>query len=273
MRNNLENNSAMLKSDALKRSSDSLSGNHESLSYERQNARAKQKKQKLIHEKITIQEHQKVDRDLMSKLSLLDVEMNNNEKSEDNKNKSSVEKDISKADQIKNYKELLSLQGKSQAEILKILISKFENDESVSVWVANWKSYLKLHKFAESKPLPERIAINRIISNAGFSNESAFAISLKEISNSSEISTQTKLEISREFDGTSVTSVNEMDTGLNQIKSQKKQIEKEIGVKSREKSSLQNDIDNLEDELENLSPDDPKRQELEKKLEQKKRIS
>lgn len=273
MRNNLENNSVMLKpSDEPKRLSDSLSGNQYSSTLEQLKHRAKeQEKKKEIYIKIENQERNKADTDLENALSSLGVIASKDEIEKNLEKDIDIEGELSIEEEIKSYAESIR-DGKSQTEVLKMLISEFENENGVETLVNNFRNFLKLHQFAENKPSAEQQAIQRIISNADFSNENAFAKSLNEISNSSDISTQTKLEISRKFDGTKVSSVNQMDAGLKHIKLQKKQIEKQIGMKSREKNSLENDIDNLEDELKNLSQDATKRQELEKKLKQKKGV-
>lgn len=266
MRNSLENNSALLKPVDSQESADSST-------LEQLNNQVKERiKQKDTHKKIENLERNKADSDLENALLSLGVIASKDEIKRNNESVTGVSEELSSEDRIKAAKNQFDKQGKSQTEILQLLISKFKNEEAVSVWVVNWENYLKLHQFAASKPPAERQAIQRIISSADFSNENAFATSLNKISNSSEISAQVKLEISQNFDEKNVSSVNEMDAGLKQIKSQKKLIEKEIGVKSREKKSLENDIDNLEDELKNLSQDAPKRQELEKKLKQKKGV-
>ena len=271
------------------------------------NERAKLLKEKnKSREKLESEEHKKADEDLENELSSLEIlnERNLNkfliETFPNNKrasviandyliaqnrigrkitvkelklylNENLIEKnELSTADQIKNYKEELTKQGKPQTEILSLLISKFENNEAVSTWVKNWRNFQKLHNFAENKPPAERQAIQNIVAKADFTNETAFENSLAEIAQSTEISNETKFEISREFGGANIKSVGGMDYQLKEIKSHTKAIEKEIDVKSSEKKSLDSEIENLEDELDSLSLDDPKRQELEEKIEQKK---
>lgn len=179
-------------------------------------------------------------------------------------------KEISAEDKIKNYTE--TIKNKPQTEILSLLISKFENEETVSTWVENWRNFLKLHNFAENKPPQERQAIQNIIGKADFTSENAFSTSFAEISQSAEISNETKLEISREFNGANVFSVDDLNTGLKQQKTRKAEIEKAINTKSREKNSLDLEIENLENKLEKLPLDSPKKQELETKIEQKKQV-
>jgi hypothetical protein len=265
--------SAMRKSADSKESADSLGENQDSPSLKHFNYSTKQREVlRKSREKIDKKDHQKADLDLKKELSFLGISVNNK------KNEKIINKDlirnneISTADQIKNHKEDLTKQGKSQTEILSLLISKFENNESVSKWVKNWRNFQKLHQFAESKPPAERKAIQNIISKADFTSESAFSTSLAEISQSAEISNETKFEISREFGGANIKSVGGMDYQLKEIKSHTKAIEKEIGVKSSEKNDLDSEIEDLENELNSLPLDDPKRQELEEKLEQKKEV-
>ena len=308
MRNNLENNSAMLKSvEPLSGSTDSLKGNQNFQSLEQLNYRRKEQKiQNELHGKIDEKEHEKADIDLENEISNLKVIKTDNLKMfidvnyfgngkifdfankylnrqndlgrnlTENELKKYLDKEfesetnVSTADQIKNYKEELTKQGKPQTEILSLLISKFENNEAVSTWVKNWRNFQKLHNFAENKPPAERQAIQNIVAKADFTNETAFENPLAEIAQSTEISNETKFEISREFGGANIKSVGGMDYQLKEIKSHTKAIEKEIDVKSSEKKSLDSEIENLEDELDSLSLDDPKRQELEEKIEQKK---
>jgi len=288
MRDNLENNSVVQNSGDFNRSPESVNG--EKLHLEQYNYRVQQQK---LHKKIEDKERLKADLDLdkfinthypgndealdlakehfiMQEVSGIHIGEKELKKYIDEK---LIEnKELSNEDRIKNYKEELTKQGKSQTEILSLLISKFENVETVSVWVENWRNFQKLHNFAESKPPVERQVIQNIISKADFTSESAFSTSLAEISQSAEISTETKLEISREFGGSHIDSVDGMDYQLQQVKEHTKAIEKKISIKSHEKSFLNLEIENLEDEIENLPLDDPKRQELEAKIEQKKEI-
>ncbi len=127
-----------------------------------------------------------------------------------------------------------------------------------------------MHQFAETKPPAERKAIQNIISKADFTSENAFENSLIEISKSADISAQTKLEISREFDGANVFSVDDMDSTLKEVKSHKQKIQNAIDLKSSEKDSLKTEIVNLESKIEELPVEDPKRKEITKELEQKK---
>ncbi len=171
-------------------------------------------------------EYENADVDLENDISLLEISNENKLGLSVSQQKLNVQisqkldntEDISIAEEIKNYKEELLEQGKSQIEILTLLISKFENEESVSVWLDNWKNYQKLHNFAGSKPPAERRAIQNIIVNADFTSETAFSTSLAEISQSAEISTETKLEISREFGGSHIDSVDGMGFQLKQVK-------------------------------------------------------
>jgi len=268
-----EKNLAMRNSDELLSSSDSLIENQDSPSLEQINYKKKQQKlQSKSREKIDIQEHQKAELDLKNELSMFGISLNKKEINSTKNNKIDKNNELSVTEKIKNFKEELTQQGKSQSEILQILISKFENEEAVSTWVENWRSFQKLSVFAESKPPAERRAIENIISKADFTSENAFATSLSQISQSTEISNATKLEISREFNGAKVFSVDDLDNGLKQQQTRKTEIESAINNKSREKTALNSDIENLETKLEKLPLDDPKRQELETKIEQKKGV-
>jgi hypothetical protein len=290
-------------------SSDYLRENQDSLSLEQLNYRVKLREVQIkSHQKKDEIDHEKADIDLDNEISSMEIsnknELNaflekhypNNPKAERisreffKRNASFgiaitikeleqqiLEKidnieDVSTAEQIKNYKEELTEQGKSQSEILQLLISKFEGNEAVSVWVENWQNFQKLNNFAKNKPPAEQRAIQNIISKADFSNESAFSTSLAEISQSTEISNETKFEVSKQFGGAHIKNVDGMDYQLQQVKKHTEAIEKEIGVKSSEKNLLDSEIESLEDEIDKLPLDDPKRQELEEKLEQKKEV-
>ena len=266
--------SAMGNSADSKESADSLIGNANSPSLEQFNSRVElEKEQRKFHEEIDNQDSKRAEINLTNELSFLGVSQSVKEKKQIKDNDLDVDKELSIADQIKNYKEELTKQGKSQSEILSLLILNFENNEIVSKWIKSWRNFQKLHNFAETKPPAERQAIQKIISKADFTNESAFSTSLAEISQSAEISATTKLEIAKEFGGgVHIDSVDGMDYQLKQIKEHTQAIEEEIGLKSREKSSLDSEIENLEDELDTLPLDDPKRQELEGEIEQKKEV-
>jgi len=172
--------------------------------------------------------------------------------------------------QITLIKKELVKQGKSTTEILQILIAKFENESSITLWVENWKNYLALHQYAQTKPPSEQKTIESIISKADFASEDSFADTLSLISKSSGISTQTKLEIAQKFNTENISTVGAMDSALNQIRTRKKDVEKAIDIKTVEKETLQTEIENLEEELEALTAFDPKREEIDTKLKEKK---
>lgn len=311
MLGNFEEKSAMRKSADLLGSADYLRENQYSPSLEQLNYKTKQlKEQNKSREKIDNQEHSKADSDLENDIENLDKNIittenlkgfidenfagnleafetaiiylnkqlifSRNVSSEEliSKLKISISenKEISTADKIKNTKLELDKQGKSQIEILEILISKYENEEAVSTWVNNWKNFLKLHQFAENKPPIERQAIQKIIANADFTDENAFNTSLVEITNNAEISDKTKLEISREFNGANISSVAEVDNGLKLMKARKNEITQVLDNKKNKADTLNSELDNLETELKALPLDSPKRTEIETKIEQKKEI-
>ena len=304
----LEKFSAMRNSADLSGSADSLGENQDSPSLEQLNDSIKQEKeQRKSRAKIEHKESQKADSDLENELSSIEIknqrELNKFLKTDYSNNKVAIQVaqtyfdkqsllgfsvsektirshinerlenniEISTADKIKKYKEQLTKQGKSQTEILHLLLSKFENEESVSIWVENWRNFQKLEKFSADRPPSERRAIQNIISKADFTNENAFTTSLTEIIQSSEISKETKLEISRQF-GVDVFSVDDMDNTLKEVENHKEKIENIIRTKSREKYSLDSEIKTLENELGKLALYDPKREELKTKIEQKKEI-
>ena len=263
--------SAMRNTDELLSSSDSLIENQnlpflKHLNY----TKKKQKLQSKSREKIDNEEHNKADSELENELLGLGTSFSEKRIKKAVNNDLEINNELSVEDKIKSYTE--TIKNKPQVEILRLLITKFENEKGVETLIGNFRNFLKLHQFAESKPPRERKAIQNIISKADFTSENAFATSLTEIAQSSEISKTTKLEISREFNGAKVFSVGDLDNGLKQQQTRKTEIESAINTKSREKIALNSDIDNLETELEKLPLNDPKRQELEEKIEQKKEV-
>ena len=256
----------------LSGSADSLRENQDSSSLKQLNYRVKQREnQRKFHDKIDVNDHQKADSELENALSSLNVFTNEKELQETKNKDLDVNDKLTIKQEIKNYTE--SLKGeKSHQEILRLLIAKFKNENGVETLINNFRNYQRLYQFAENKPPKERRAIERIINNADLSAENSFGNSIAEISKSEEISETTKLEISRNFSGAHIDSVNGMDYQLKQVKEHTKTIEKEIGKKSSEKKSLDSEIDDLESELTNLPLDSPKRQELEDKIEQKKEL-
>jgi hypothetical protein len=311
MRNNLENSQPMLQSADSKESAVYARHNRPQVTFEQLNFKAKQReKQRVNHEKLEQKDQEKADIELEKDIQELETQIITNDNIEEfvelnysgNKKafeiaqkyldkqtnfgrivsetelKNKIEPEIdetnelSNEDKIKNIKEQLIQQGKSPKEILQTLIAKFENEEAVNTWMENWKNFLKLHQYAENKPPAERKAIQQIISKADFTAENSFDTALSEIQNSTEISTETKTDLQKQFGAANIQTVSGMDNALNQIKNQKKEIEKQIDSKKSEKESLQSEITDLEKELETLSPDDPKAEELKKKLAEKKKI-
>jgi len=262
--------SVMPNSGDLNGSPDSVRQNVEKLPLKQLAYRAKQnKKQQELYNEIDEDDHQKADSELENALLSLDVFADGGELRKAQNRDLDVNDKLNIQQKIKNYTE--SLKGeKSHQEILRLLIAKFENEKGVETLVNNFRNYLKLYQFAETKPPQERKAIQRIISKADFSNESAFSNSLAQISQSAEISKETKFEVVKVFSGVDIYSVDGMDYQLEQVKEHTKAIQREIDNKSRKQESLDSEIEDLENELSNLSLGSPKRQELEEKIEQKK---
>ncbi len=303
-----EKHMAMQNSADYKESADSLNWNNSHLTLEQQNQIEKERKsQRKYHEKIEDKEHQKADFDLENDFSLLNIynqEELNDFLAKDYTNNTragiiaqtffdkqiflgvTVKREKLKQyllDNLNNTENILIenrvkiftttiRQGKSQTEILQLLISKFENEEAVSTWVDNWKNFLKLHQFAKSKSHIEQKAIQRIVSKADFTSEYAFAISLTEISNSTEISFVTKHEIQRNFKNTGISTINAFDQTLRREKKYKKSIEKKIQSRNESIETLSDDLQSLKSELDKLPPDSPKRLELETKVKQNEKL-
>ncbi len=181
-------------------------------------------------------------------------------------NESKQEKTLSKEEEIKEFRKL---KGQPPEIILQKLISKYENDESLKTWIKNWRNFLSLHQFAENQSPVERMAIETIISNSNFTEENSFDIALSEINKSSEISTETKLDIQRQFKTTGINTVRAFDYTLKQEKKYKKNIEKKIQSRNSDIENLDDEIQKLNEELDKLPHDDPKRSELEVKIKEK----
>ncbi len=182
-----------------------------------------------------------------------------------------IESILTIEDQIKNFTETIRAE-KSSVQVLHILIEKYGAIDSISTLVDQWKNFLKLHQFAEDKSPAEKKVIQRIISNADFTAENSFDMALAEISDNTEISSDTKLEITKKFGGENVHTVSEMDSMLKNVESHKKDIEIAISSKTKEVQKIEGEIANLEKQIEALDSDDPKRKELEDKLADKSRI-
>lgn len=182
----------------------------------------------------------------------------------------SREQTVSKEDQIKGFKENLQTNGKSSEQILRLLLNKFGNETEIPALISNWQKFLRLHELAKTKSPQEQRVIQRIISNADFTSESAFSVSLSAIQSSVELSDQTKLEISMEFNGADVHSIRQMDSGLQFLKSQKQKINSVLNKKVEQLNTLNSDIKNLENQIDDLLSGDEKRKELEDQLSQKK---
>ncbi len=229
-----------------------------------------QQKQK----KIALQEQENAENELDGKLDFFsemigeDVELG--KKDEYEKVDETHVENYSVEDKIKVLNKKLRAEGKPLDEILKTLISRFGKEKSVSLWVKNWKNFLRLHEIAEKKPPAERAAIQQIIYKADFSSSSAFAASLKEIQASENISEATKLEISQEFGGGKVKSVKQMDRRLKKIQKEQKRVSQAIESKNAETENLKTEVSGLKKQLEDLSPNDQKRKMLEKEIREKK---
>jgi hypothetical protein len=308
MRNNIKDTQPRLKSETLNEGSDFSWRYGSGSTFEQFNKNAKQyAKKKVIHKETEKQERKKADIDLEVDIAKVNVRIISesdlniflNEKFTNSKTAKTIadkyyadrkglglnifeteieerilqelekENKISTADKIKTFKEQLTQQGKPPTEILQTLISKYENEDTISTWVENWKNFLKLLQYAKNKPLTERNAIQNIISNADFTSENAFTASLAEISNSTAISTETKLDIQRKFRTTGINTVRAFDYTLKQEKKYKKNLERKIRSRNTDIENLNDEIQNLNSELDNLPPDDPKRSKLEARIKKK----
>lgn len=211
----------------------------------------------------------KISQDFLQEQSLFGIDVTREKLKEKIDSELNKIEEVSTEDRIKAFTESVS-NDKSSTEILNLLISEFEHEEAVQTWIENWKKFLRLHEIAQAKSPAERKVITNIIGSADFSSETAFQTSFDSIMSSSEISEQTKLEISVEFDGSAVSSISELDSGLQYMKSRKAEIDSAIDTRNDLKESLDSDIEDLQEELGKLSFDDPKREELEEKILDKK---
>jgi len=166
-------------------------------------------------------------------------------------------------------KENLTSNGKTGEKILKTLIATFKKEPELKTFVENWGKILTLYDFAKTKPSTERKAIETIISNSNFTTDNSFDMVLFEIERSSDISTETKLDIQRTFNTKGINTVKSFDYTLKQEKKYKKNIEKKIQSRNSDIENLNDEIQNLNTELDKLSPDDPKRSELKARIKEK----
>ena len=166
-------------------------------------------------------------------------------------------------------KEDLASKGKSKIEILKTLIDTYKYTPELKTFVENWRNFLELWQFAETKSPTERKAITSIISNSDFTSLESFEIVLSEIEMSNDISSQTKLLIQRKFKTTGINTVSSFDQTLKQESRFKEKIEKQIQNRHVDIKIMPNEIERLHSELDKLPADDPKRFELESSLEEK----
>ncbi len=180
------------------------------------------------------------------------------------------ENNLSPEEEIKGLKKELLAQGKTPIAILQDFLSRFEDNHKMALWVENWKNFLRLHELASTKPPEEKKAIERIIFAADFGNTDAFSDALNQVESSDNISAETKLEISRTFGGSQVSSVKDIDRGLQKIKSQQKELSKTLADKTHEIESTKAEIQELRKELNTLPLGDPKIEKLETKLQIKK---
>jgi CII-binding regulator of phage lambda lysogenization HflD len=179
---------------------------------------------------------------------------------------------LSTADRIIAFKNQLTDQGKPPEFILKSLITKFEKESAFQIWVDNWKKFLRLSELSSSKSPTERKAIQQIIGNADFSDETAFEIALESINENENISLETKYEIAQEFDGNTANSIAKMDAGLKYMETRKAQIESTLSKQNSLKSQISNELSTLREELNDLAINDPKKEEIEQKIAGKKQL-
>jgi len=249
----------------------SLEENHSVKDYSQtQLSQIEQKRQS----EIELSEQKKADLDLNQKLSFFNEMVGENLLNDEDdlikKNVNSENKEISTAERIKTFKEKLTAEGKSSEAILKMLINRFGKEKSVSLWVENWKNFLRLHQIAKSKPPQERKTLEIIISKADFSSATAFDTILEAIEQSSEVSAETKREIFEEFGTRQVDSVDQMDKELRDIKKQREKASILLKEKTNEVEKLDIEVQKLQKEIATLPVDDPKREKLQKQVEEKK---
>lgn len=215
------------------------------------------------------EDDKKVDAVLFNELNELGVQANAKEIDNQTNRLLNRNENLSHEDQIKGFLTNLDKE-KSSPEILKILIEKFEREPAVKTWVENWRNFLKLHELASSKPESERKDIQQIIFSADFSSETAFGEALKEVASSESLSAQTKLEITQEFNGSDIVTVDGLDAGLQHLESRKKSAENLLRTQQNQQADLGNEIEDLKSELDSLQTESPKRKALEKEIALKK---
>lgn len=208
----------------------------------------------------------KTEHEIDQELKLLGI-MGNISFSKTHKRRMDLETKLIKEEEVQNY--LKQLKGQSSELILQKLILKYENDESLKIWIDNWKNFLSLSEYAEDKPPAERKAIKSIISKANFTEDNSFDMVLTEIEKSSDISNKTKLEISRKFKTNGINTIGAFDHALKQKKKWKNDIEKSILYRNSDISNLKNEIQNLNNKLDKLIVSDPKRDKIQEQIKQK----
>ncbi len=166
-------------------------------------------------------------------------------------------------------KENLTSNGKTGEKILKTLIATFKNEPELKTFVENWSKTLTLYDFAKTKPPTEHKAIETIISNSNFTTDNSFDLILFEIERSSDISTETKLDIQRTFNTKGINTVKSFDYTLKQEEKYKISIETKIQSRNSDIENLNDEIQNLNLEMDKLPPDDPKRSELKDRIKEK----
>ncbi|GEM_PF-3001253 len=176
---------------------------------------------------------------------------------------------ISKGDEVIAFKEKLVAKGKSQTEILSKLIASYEGDESVSVWVENWKQMLALHNYAKSNlDTSDQKAVENILSNVDITSENSFDTALKTIASSSEVSDSAKEKIVTKFGN--ISTIKDMDATLTDLKEQKEKLGEVVSRKEENRDLIKSDISKLEAKLNDPEITEQERSDLEKELAEKK---
>ncbi len=273
----------MRKFPDIKDSADSLGEPAESFVNRQKNTFTNQRislqKLETFHSKIETEEKFEAEISLSNELEALNQEELNNLGfdvsdqllSKQSRRYSKMKDKLIVATQATNLSEILRSQGKSNTEILQTLISRFKNEPALQTWIQNWKQFLQLSKYAQSRNPEERKIIEQVISNSNFTSDKSFDRAFAQIIQDERISDTTRFELQKKFGTENVQTVKELDKCLSRISDHKNRVESKLKAKEQEKNHLEEDVEILSKQIEEKSPYDPERIELEKELNRKKK--
>ncbi len=267
MSEKLQNSYGMLRYANSNEFADSAGENHSAKHFEHSHFTEEQREKQ---EKVRFLEIQKAEKELEDKLSFFEelagAPTENEITNDYSTSKERINEDVSIAEKIRIYKENLSEKNLPPKQIIQNLINRFEDEKAVSTWVENWKNYLELHDFAETKPEKEKKAIQLILTTADYDNENSFGNTLTAIYESEDVSDQTKFEIHTKFrsyskyefdkklfsasiDSGEIKSTSDIDRTFDSIRKEKDEAKINLKKLVKLEKELQNEITALEEKL------------------------